>query len=170
MVRIDWFLPFLRKPKKNAPPREPGRLEQAARAVLPSSLFADRATGKPGFVRRWLKKIGESWLSSPVRRAIQAACFVLFFWLFCYVCWPYTARPSQVWPGWVPTEVDAATGATTVAVDTAPEKQIYSSLVEVPQRNIAKQSVKGIDTSSEDTQTSEAIINATAKALSGAAR
>jgi uncharacterized protein with FMN-binding domain len=50
------------------------------------------------------------------------------------------------------------------------EKQFYSSLIDTPQRIIAKQSVKGVDTTSDATLTSEAIINATAKALAGAAR
>jgi uncharacterized protein with FMN-binding domain len=47
------------------------------------------------------------------------------------------------------------------------EKQFYSSLTDTPARIIAKQSVKGVDTTSRATMTSEAIINATAKALSG---
>lgn len=50
------------------------------------------------------------------------------------------------------------------------EKQFYSALVDTPQRIIAKQSVKGVDTTSNATLTSEAIINATAKALAGAAQ
>ena len=45
------------------------------------------------------------------------------------------------------------------------EKQFYSSLVEVPPQIVAKQSVKGIDTTTGATITSEAIINASAKAL-----
>lgn len=52
-------------------------------------------------VRRWLSRVGPTWLSSPVRRAIQAICFVAFLVLFFYVCWPYTARPnatSEPWP------------------------------------------------------------------------
>src|SRR5690242_11171566 len=118
MIRIDWFVPFLRKPKKNAPPQAPGLVERSARAVLPARLFADRATGKPGLIRKALKRIGDSWLSSPVRRVVQGICFVLFFWLFCYVCWPYTAKPSQVWPGWVPIEVDASTGESIVTLAT----------------------------------------------------
>jgi uncharacterized protein with FMN-binding domain/uncharacterized protein YcnI len=47
------------------------------------------------------------------------------------------------------------------------EKQYYGSLTETPRQIIAKQSVKGIDTFSSATITSEAIINATAKALAG---
>ncbi len=48
------------------------------------------------------------------------------------------------------------------------EKQFYSAISETPRRLIAKQSVKGIDATSGATITSEAIINATAKALTGA--
>ena len=48
------------------------------------------------------------------------------------------------------------------------EKQFYASLTETPQKIIEKQSVRGIDATSNATITSEAIINATAKALSGA--
>ncbi len=52
-------------------------------------------------VRRILSRIGPSWLSAPVRRCVQAVCFVTFLLLFFYVCWPYTARPlenSTDWP------------------------------------------------------------------------
>jgi uncharacterized protein with FMN-binding domain len=45
------------------------------------------------------------------------------------------------------------------------EKQFYSSITETPRRIIQRQSVNGIDTTSGATITSEAIINATAKAL-----
>jgi len=48
------------------------------------------------------------------------------------------------------------------------EKQFYGAITETPRRIIEKQSVKGIDTFSSATITSEAIINATAKALSAA--
>jgi uncharacterized protein with FMN-binding domain len=48
------------------------------------------------------------------------------------------------------------------------EKQFYASFDDVPPRIITKQSVKGIDTTTGATVTSEAIINATAKALSAA--
>jgi uncharacterized protein with FMN-binding domain len=46
------------------------------------------------------------------------------------------------------------------------EKQFYSSIADTPRRIIEKQSVKGIDATTGATLTSEAIINATAKALS----
>jgi uncharacterized protein with FMN-binding domain len=46
------------------------------------------------------------------------------------------------------------------------EKQFYSSISDTPARIIAKQGVKGVDATSGATITSEAIINASAKALS----
>ncbi len=45
------------------------------------------------------------------------------------------------------------------------EKQFYSALTDTPSKIIAKQGVKGVETTSNATITSEAIINATAKAL-----
>ena len=48
------------------------------------------------------------------------------------------------------------------------DKQFYSSIADTPRQIIAKQSVRGIDTTTRATITSEAIINATAKALSAA--
>ena len=45
------------------------------------------------------------------------------------------------------------------------EKQFYSALTETPSQILAKQSVKGVDAVTGATMTSEAIINATAKAL-----
>lgn len=50
------------------------------------------------------------------------------------------------------------------------EKQFYSALTDTPRKIIAKQGVQGIDTTSSATITSEAIINATAKALAGGMR
>ena len=49
------------------------------------------------------------------------------------------------------------------------EKQFYSALKDVPRQIIKKQGVKGVDATSRATITGEAIINAAAKALAGAA-
>jgi uncharacterized protein with FMN-binding domain len=46
------------------------------------------------------------------------------------------------------------------------EKQFYSSIADTPRNILARQTVIGVDTTSGATITSEAIINATAKALS----
>lgn len=48
------------------------------------------------------------------------------------------------------------------------EKQYYSSIVDVPRQIVEKQSLKEVDAVSSATATSEAIVNATAKALSEA--
>lgn len=55
----------------------------------------------------------------------------------------------------------------TVAVTQHREKQFYSAINDTTSKIIAKQTVKGIDATSNATLTSEAIINATAKALAG---
>ena len=52
-----------------------------------------------------------------------------------------------------------------VAITKHREKQFYSALTDTTAKIIAKQSVKGVDTTSNATITSEAIINAAAKAL-----
>jgi ferredoxin len=61
--------------------------------VLPRAWFSDPVTKQRGLARRLLRRLGTTWLSSPVRRASQAVCFVTFLVLFFYVCFPYTARP-----------------------------------------------------------------------------
>ena len=47
------------------------------------------------------------------------------------------------------------------------ERQFYSAFTDTPNKIIARQSVKGVDAVTGATMTSEAIINATAKALAG---
>ena len=54
-----------------------------------------------------------------------------------------------------------------VKVTSHKEKQFYSALTDTPKQIVAKQGLKGIDAVSGATITSEAIINATAKALGG---
>lgn len=105
-MRLDLFLPFLRKSKKGTTTRPDSLFTRAAKRVLPAALFADKATGKPGLLRRGWKWLGPTWLSSPVRRVVQTVCFLLFLWLFFYVAWPYSARPAQVWKGLQPSALD----------------------------------------------------------------
>jgi uncharacterized protein with FMN-binding domain len=59
---------------------------------------------------------------------------------------------------------------TDVKVTKHKEKQFYASLTQVPPQIVEKQSVKGIDATTGATVTSEAIINASAKALAGATK
>jgi uncharacterized protein with FMN-binding domain len=54
-----------------------------------------------------------------------------------------------------------------VKVTSHKEKQFYSALTDTPKQIVAKQGLKGVDAVSGATITSEAIINATAKALAG---
>lgn len=56
---------------------------------------------------------------------------------------------------------------TSVRVTQHKEKQFYSSLEDTPRKIIARQGIRGVDGTSGATITSEAIINATAKALVG---
>ncbi len=113
LLQLDWFLPFLRKKKQRetlARSRLPMRM---VRAVLPGTLLADREKGRPGLIRRALSRIGPTALSSPARRVVQAACLLLFLWLFFVVCWPYGVRPREnaVSSGWAFAEIDETTGA-----------------------------------------------------------
>lgn len=99
-MRLDLFLPFLRKPKRGIEPLRPAGMIRALKTVLPASWFANLNTGKPGLIRRGLNWLGPTWLSSPVRRVIQGVFLVAFLILFFYVCWPYDAHPSSVATDW----------------------------------------------------------------------
>lgn len=73
---------------------------------------------------------------------------------------------SQGYEGPVEIEVKVAKGRIeSVNVTKHREKQFYSAISDTPTKIIAKQHVKGVDTTSNATITSEAIVNATAKAL-----
>lgn len=82
MVRLDLFLPFFRRRKRDEPK---GRPVTGALALLQS----DPETGRRGLLRRILKGVGETWLASPWRRVAQGVFFALFVMLFTWVCWPY---------------------------------------------------------------------------------
>lgn len=107
LLRLDHFLPFLRK--KRRPSWEPAWITRAARRVLPPACFFDPETGQQGLVRRFLQSAGRSVVSSPGRRLVQGVCFVLFLVLFFYVCWPYTAvpeAPGTISSGWRLASID----------------------------------------------------------------
>lgn len=112
-MRLDVFLPFLRKPKKGQPPPIELPIYRLTKTVLPAPLFADPAAAQPGLIRKTLKRLGPSWLSAPVRRISQTGCFLLFVWLLFYVCYPYHARPAREWKNFAPQPPDA-TGLTLV--------------------------------------------------------
>ncbi len=77
----------------------------------------------------------------------------------------YTAA-SQGYEGPVEVAVSVQRGKiTSINVTNHREKQFYSAMTDTPAKIIKKQHVKGVDTTSNATITSEAIVNATAKAL-----
>lgn len=96
LIRLDHFMPFARR--KRLRPGKPSFLVTLAHKLLPSSLFFDPETGKEGSIRRCLRKLGPSVLSSPWRRLIQTITFTGFLILFFYVCWPYSAKPAEINP------------------------------------------------------------------------
>ncbi|QDU95924.1 4Fe-4S binding protein [Lignipirellula cremea] len=125
LLRLDAFLPFLKKKKKNAELPPPGIALRTAQAVLPASWLSDRVTGKPGSIRKALKRLGPSVLSAPLRRVVQGLCLVLFLILFFYVCTPYDARPAapgEVSHGWRLQEIEAETGNLRLTQPAEPEK------------------------------------------------
>ena len=83
MLRLDLFLPFFRKRKRDEPTSRPV-------TGVWAPFLSDPETGRKGLIPQGrLKKIGETWLSSPWRRVVQALFFALFVVLFTWVCWPY---------------------------------------------------------------------------------
>jgi uncharacterized protein with FMN-binding domain len=76
---------------------------------------------------------------------------------------------STGYNGQLSVRVDVSDGRIeSVRVTDHKEKQFYSALTDTPAQLIQKQSVQGIDATSGATITSQAIVNATAKALAGA--
>jgi hypothetical protein len=128
-VRLDVFLPFVRKTKPGTSRKPPGLVVRAAARLVPRRWLTDPAAGKPGPVRKLLKRIGPTWSSSPFRRVVQAVCFIAFLVLFLYVAFPYTARPARAWNGWVPVEVDGDNGRVTLDADAATERPRVGELV-----------------------------------------
>jgi ferredoxin len=58
-------------------------------------LKKSQRTGWRGATWRWLERIGPVTRSSPVRRAIQILCLLLFLDAFFRVCWPYSSEFSS---------------------------------------------------------------------------
>ncbi len=103
LLRLDCFLPALRRERKDGSGTGYGRWFAVAQKRLPAALFSDRQTKHRGLVRRGLRWLGITWLSAPIRRLTQAFCFLAFLVLFFFVCWPYDARPraaAEVSGGW----------------------------------------------------------------------
>ncbi len=118
-MRLDWFTPALRKWKPGAVPSH-SFIGRSIRKVTPDFFQSNRITKRRGMVRRVLRWMGISWLASPVRRLVQAACLVAFLYLFLFVCWPYHARPNsdaRSSHGWSFAEMDQATGRFSLSRD-----------------------------------------------------
>ncbi|MEZ5944292.1 MAG: 4Fe-4S binding protein [Planctomycetaceae bacterium] len=130
-MRLDWYLPVIQKPKEPEPPRRRSWLVRLAKLVFPIQFFSNWQTKQRGLFRKLLRRLGISWLASPLRRVSQAICFVTFLVLFFYVCWPYDARPSQQWTGVTPVEVDPETGVAKVITPTelplTPRQRLFVS-------------------------------------------
>ena len=139
-MRLNWFLPFLRKKRKNESLAQPSWIMRLAMSLLPESLFANRVTGKPGLIRKWFKWIGPTVLSSPLRRLVQASCLLLFLTLFFYVSWPYSARPAgegRKSDGWRFVEIEQQTGFFRFDVHGQPAWIAHSGQVVHVRRNVA---------------------------------
>jgi len=111
LFSLNLFLPFVNR--KWQPKGGPGFATRIAHSILPRSLFFDPATGRQGHLRRFLRWLGPSVVSSPFRRVVQGFCFVIFLALFFYVCWPYTAAPEpdgKISVGWQFDRIDDTTG------------------------------------------------------------
>ncbi|MFV1967174.1 MAG: 4Fe-4S binding protein [Pirellulaceae bacterium] len=70
----------------------------ARKCVFQLDIFFPMPRGKKTWIglRKQLRRLGPTVVSSPFRRLIQVGCFLLFLWLFFYVCWPYGARPAEL--------------------------------------------------------------------------
>lgn len=111
-LRLDWFLPQLRRRRSGDSTnlRWGGRW---LRRLVPKRWISDHTTKQRGGIRRMLRRLGLSWLASPVRRLVQSICLIVFLVLFFYTCWPYSARPvppGQVSTGWKLAGMDQETG------------------------------------------------------------
>ncbi len=111
-LRLDWFLPQLRRRKagQSLHLRWGGRL---LRAIVPQRVLSNHETKQRGLFRRGMRRLGVSWLASPPRRVVQSICLVAFLLSFFYVCWPYTARPEPAGhksSGWTFSQIDQQTG------------------------------------------------------------
>lgn len=82
MIRLNLFLPFFRTRNKSEPPGRPITGPLAA-------WVSDPETGRKGRLRKLLAQMGDTWLSSPWRRVVQAFFFLGFITLFVWVAWPY---------------------------------------------------------------------------------
>ena len=111
-LRLDWFLPAIRRIKGDASPSH-SLIGRTLRRIVPVSLQSDHKTKRRGWLRRTIRRVGLSWSASPIRRISQTVCLAVFFLLFLYVCWPYDARPAlngKQSTGWTFQTIDQESG------------------------------------------------------------
>ncbi len=72
----------------------PEKLPRSANIYWPF-LRRSKRVGWQGFLYSVLEWIDPATRSSPVRRAVQIICLVLFLYAFFYVCWPYSRQFSE---------------------------------------------------------------------------
>jgi ferredoxin len=111
-MRLDWFLPTLRRPK-NSNKTAHSLIERLFRHFAPTFIQSNHFTKRRGPIRIGLRRLGISWLASPVRRCVQSVCLFIFLALFFVVCWPYSARPPHAIrksSGWLFERVDQMDG------------------------------------------------------------
>ncbi len=111
-IRMDWFVPALKKLQPHQSPSH-SLVGRWLRKLVPARLQSNHATKKRGLFRKVLRSLGISWLASPVRRVVQGVTLVVFLVLFFFVCWPYSAQPAapgKVSLGWASEAVDQQSG------------------------------------------------------------
>lgn len=134
-----------------------GRYDQAL-AYYRKSLAGEDAQGREGDVKKGKERAEAS---------IEAIQFFDTLDVSVIADGTYTGS-SIAYAGPLHVEVAVEGGRIqSIRVTNHREKQFYSALTDTPNQIVAKQSVKGVDAVTGATMTSEAIINATAKALAG---
>ena len=99
-MRLDWYLPVIRKPRPEDDPPPRSRVACGSREdCFPAGCSP---IGRPRNAASCGASCGgwdcPGW-RPPVGRIMQAVCFVTFLTLFFYVCWPYDAGLLRVGAG-----------------------------------------------------------------------
>ena len=95
-MRLDCFLPFVRKTRPGTTRKPPGLPVRLATALLPKRLLTAPNSAKPGPLRKFLKKLGPTWNSAPFRRISQALCLIAFLALEGRLAWTALLLPLPI--------------------------------------------------------------------------
>lgn len=138
---------------------------------------AGRLDDAEGFYRRAIAGIPKAEANKPHRKRDKARAEASIAAIKFYTLDPTKVRDGKYsassigYEAPVHVEVVVTSGRIqSVKVTRHREKQYYSSLTDTPAKILARQTVSGIDATSSATITSEAIINATAKALASGSK